>query len=62
MAKKKIRTNYDNPIYVDMEKKLNEVEKIIQEEEKKIEEEKKEKEEYLKNIRMLFPDINYDNV
>tara|TARA_E500000318_G_scaffold8523_1_gene7796 strand:- start:872 stop:2299 length:1428 start_codon:yes stop_codon:yes gene_type:complete len=25
MAKKKIRTNYDNPIYVDMEKKLNDV-------------------------------------
>ena len=25
MAKKKIRTNYDNPIYVDTEKKLNEV-------------------------------------
>jgi|TARA_B100000073_G_scaffold281492_1_gene242266 organic radical activating enzyme len=25
MAKKKIRTNYDNPIYVDMENKLNEI-------------------------------------
>src|SRR6056300_204738 len=25
MAKKKVRTNYDNPIYVDMEKQLNEV-------------------------------------